>query len=108
MATEPVAAYPGLRNAEQYFGPLTELTKSKGLTVVNQPYEFRVGTRLLMRGDFSKDMGPIKMHQGTLVMMDKGHVVSFTFIGGSEDEVDELVERLSFISSHPGPSRKRP
>jgi hypothetical protein len=96
IATEPAAAYPGLKNAEQYFGPLTELTKSKGLTVVNQPYEVSVGTRPLMRGDFTKEMGTLKMYQSTLVMMDKGSVVSFTFIGGSEDEVDELVERLSF------------
>jgi hypothetical protein len=29
-------------------------------------------------------------------MMEKGYVVSFTFIGGSEDEVDELVGYLSF------------
>ena len=36
------------------------------------------------------------MHQSTLVMIEKGYVVSFTFIGGSEDEVDELVEGLSF------------
>src|SRR5690242_1242027 len=37
FAAEPASAYPGLRNAEHYFGPLTELTKSKGLTVINQP-----------------------------------------------------------------------
>jgi hypothetical protein len=96
LAAEPVAAYPGLKSAEQYFGPLTELTKSKGLTVVNPPYEFSVGTRQLVRGDFNKDIGPLQMHQSTLVMVDRGYVVSFTLIGGSADEVDGLVERLSF------------
>jgi hypothetical protein len=98
IAAEPASAYPGLKNVEQYFGPLTELTKSKGLSAVNPPYEVSVGTRPLMRGDFLKDMGPLKLHQSTLVIMDKGSVLSFTFIGGSEDEVDELVERLSFTS----------
>jgi hypothetical protein len=29
-------------------------------------------------------------------MIEKGYVVSFTFIGGSEDEVDEVVGYLSF------------
>jgi hypothetical protein len=96
FAAEPASAYPGLRNAEHYFGPLTELIKSKGLTVVNQPYDFPVGARLMVRGDFSKPLGNLIMHQSTLVMMGKGYVVSFTFIGGSEDEVDELMEGLSF------------
>ena len=48
----------------------------------------------LVRGDFSKPLGNLTMHQSTLVMIEKGYVVSFTFIGGSEDEVDDLVERL--------------
>ena len=43
IAAEPASLYPGLRSAEQYFGPLTELTKAKGLTVLNEPYDFRVG-----------------------------------------------------------------
>ena len=55
-----------------------------------------MGARQLVRGDFSKPLGNLTMHQSTLVMMEKGYVVSFTFIGGSEDEVDELVEGLSF------------
>ena len=96
VAAEPASSYPGLRNAEQYFEPLTALTKSKGLTVVNEPYEFLVGTMQLLRGDFSKALGKLTMHQSTLVVMEKGYVVSFTFIGGSENEVDELVEGLRF------------
>jgi len=96
VAAEAVSSYPGLQNAEQYFGPVTELTKSKGFTVVNEPYEFRVGTAQLVRGDFSKPLGSLTMHQSTLVMIEKGFVVSFTFIAGSEDEVDQLIEGLSF------------
>jgi hypothetical protein len=95
VAAEAVSSYPGLQNAEQYFGPVTELTKSKGFTVVNEPYEFRVGTAQLVRGDFSKPLGSLTMHQSTLVMIEKGFVVSFTFIAGSEDEMDQLIEGLS-------------
>ena len=29
-------------------------------------------------------------------MLRKGDVVSFTFIAGSDDELDELIEKLSF------------
>ena len=96
IAAEAAFSYPGLRSAEQYFEPLSAVTKSKGLTVVNEPYEFRVGTQQLVRGDFSKPFGHLTMHQSTLAMIEKGYVVSFTFIGGSEDEVDGLVESLSF------------
>jgi hypothetical protein len=96
VAAETASSYPGLQNPEHYFGPLTELTKSKGLTVVNEPYDYRVGGKQLVRGDFSKPLGNLTMRQSTLVMMEKGYVVSFTFIGGSEDEVDELLEGLSF------------
>ncbi|HXM61183.1 MAG TPA: hypothetical protein VN950_10030 [Terriglobales bacterium] len=106
VAAEEVASYPGLRSAEQYFGPLTELTKSKGLAVVNEPYEFRVGETQLVRGDFGKPLGNLIMHQSTLVMIEKGYVVSFTFIAGSQDEVDELVEGLSFGRKETPAARK--
>ncbi len=96
IAAEPASSYPGLRSAEQYFGPLTELTKAQGLTVVNEPYDFRVGTVQLVRGDFSKAIGKLTMSQSTLVMIEKSYVISLTFIGGSEDEVDELVASLKF------------
>jgi hypothetical protein len=97
VAAEPASSYPGLRTAEQYFGPLTELIKSKGLKVVNDPYDYRVGAVPLVRGDFSKPLGNLTMHQSTLAMLEKGYIVSFTLIGGSEDEVDGLVESLSFV-----------
>src|SRR5579862_5784745 len=63
IAAEPTSSYPGLRTAEQYFDPLTAVTKSKGLAVVNEPYEFQVGTMQLVRGDFSKPLGNLTMHQ---------------------------------------------
>jgi hypothetical protein len=96
VAAEPASSYPELRSAEQYFGPITALTKSKGLTVVNEPYGFPIGTMQLVRGDFRKPLGSLTMHQSTLVMMEKGYVVSFTFIGGTENEVDDLVAGLTF------------
>src|ERR1700688_3398967 len=84
IAAEAASSYPGLRSPEQYFGPLTDLTKAKGLTVVNEPYDFPVGTMQLVRSDFSKLIGKLTMRQSTLVMIEKGYVVSLTFIAGSE------------------------
>jgi hypothetical protein len=101
IATESAAAYPGLKDAAQYFGPLNEVTKAQGFAAVGDPYEFPVGTKTLARGDFQKDVGTRVMRQSTLVMLSRGYVVSFTFIGGTEDEVEELIGGLSFA-----PSRK--
>jgi len=33
------------------------------------------------------------------VMLRKASIVSFTFIGGSQDEIDELIEKLVFPAS---------
>jgi hypothetical protein len=41
------------------------------------------------------------MWQSTLVMIDKGEIVSFTFVGGSEDEIDQLIGQLSFTRTVP-------
>lgn len=96
IAAESVASYAGLKTAAEYFGPLTELTTSKGFKVVNEPYEFSLGAKQLVRGDFSKEVASHPMRQSSLAVLAKGFVVSFTFVAGSEDEVDELVGNLSF------------
>jgi hypothetical protein len=106
VAAEPASSYPGLQNAAQYFGPLTELTKSKGLKVVNGPYDYPMDAKQFVRSDFSKPLGNLTLHQSTLVLMEKGYLVSFTFIGGTEDEVDELMEGLKFAGKESSPPPK--
>jgi hypothetical protein len=36
------------------------------------------------------------MRQCTLVLLAKGQIVSFTFIAGTEDELDDLMDGLHF------------
>lgn len=96
IAAESVSAYPGLKTALDYFGILTQLTTDKGFKGVGEPAEISVGTRVLIRGDFSKEMGKNTIHQTALVFLEKSYVVSFTLIGSSEDEVNALIENLSF------------
>jgi len=105
IAAEPVASSPGLKSAADYFGPLTELTTAKGFKVVSTPYKFALGGRPSVRGDFSKDLGKLTMQQASLVELARGYVVSFTFLSGSAEEADALIERLSFAG---GSSGKRP
>jgi hypothetical protein len=98
IAVESVAAYPGLKEAAQYFGPVTEIAQARGFEIANEPYEFTVGTKNLARGDFQEDVGKRVLMQSTLVMLARGYAVSFTFIGGTEDEIEELIGGLSFAA----------
>ena len=112
IAAEPQSSYPTLKTAEDYFAPLAEVITAKGFKAVNDPYAFPVGATELIRQDFSheqedrsendhpeKDL-PAKdrpmMYQSTLVLLSHGAIVSFTFLAPSEDDVDNLIENLSF------------
>jgi hypothetical protein len=105
VAAEAASAYPDMRNKAQYFDLVTASAKSKDLKVVNEPYDYSRGTMQLVRGDFSKPLGNLTLHQSTLVMMQKGYFVSFTFIGGSEDEVDGQIESLFIAKGSPLPPK---
>src|ERR1700686_5013074 len=94
IASESAASYPGLKKAEDY------------------PYALEVESRQLLRADFTKPLSgktssvetssvetsndKLTMRQCTLVMLAKAQIVSFTFIAGSEDELDDLMDGLHF------------
>ena len=96
IVAESAAAYPGLTDAGQYFGPLTEVAKAQGFVVDEEPYEVAIGAKTLVRGDFHKDVATRVMQQSTLAWLVKGYAVSITVIGGTDDEVEELVDGVSF------------
>ena len=96
IAAEPLANYHGVKTAADYLNPISELAQNRGFKVVAEPYAFAIGTKQLARADFSKERGKLTMWQSSLVMIEKGSIVSFTFIGGSEDEVNDLIASLSF------------
>jgi len=101
IAAERLSAYSNMKAAADYFGQITELAAAKGFHAENDPHDFSLGTTHLVRGDFSKARGTLTMRQSSLVMVEKGYVISFTFIGGSEDEISELIEKLSFGAKKP-------
>ena len=97
IASESVVSYPGLKKAEDYLAPLTELATSKGFKADGEPYALQVESRQLLRADFVKPLsGKLTMRQCTLVLLAKGQIVSFTFIAGTEDELDDLMDGLHF------------
>jgi hypothetical protein len=102
IASESTASYPGLKTAEDYLGPLSELATAKGFKPDGEPYAIEVESRQLVRADFIKALSlkstsdKLSMRQCTLVLLAKGQIVSFTFIAGSEEEVDDLMDGLHF------------
>lgn len=100
IAAESAASYPDLKEAAQYFFPLTEVAKAQGFTADEDPYEIALGAKTLVRGDFHKDVGTRVMHQSTLAMVSHGYAISITVIGGTDDEVEDLIDGLTF--SGPG------
>src|ERR1700687_712095 len=100
IASESAASYPGLKKAEDYLGPLTELATSKGFKAEGEPYALEVESHQLLRADFIKPLNDtLTMRQCTLVLLAKGRIVSFTFIAGSEDELDDLMDGLHFSAA---------
>jgi hypothetical protein len=99
IAAESVEAYPGLKEAVQYFDPLTEVAKAQGFVVDEEPYEIALGSKVLVRSDFHKDVGTRVMRQSTLAWLARGYAVSITVIGGTEDEVEELIDGVEFGGS---------
>jgi hypothetical protein len=96
IATESAAAYPGIKDAAQYFGPISEVTKANGFLVVNEPYDFPVDAAPIVREDFKKDVRAGTMWQSTLAMLRKGYIVSFTFMAGSDEEINGNLDYLKF------------
>jgi len=96
IAAENRTSYPGLKTAADYFGPISEIAEQQGFKAEDGLYSFPVGTKQLVRGDFTKMRGKLEMRQSSLVMIVKGNIISFTFIAGSKDEVEDLIASLSF------------
>jgi hypothetical protein len=102
IASESASSYPGIKRVKDYLGPLAELAKAKGFKADGEPYEVDVESRQLMRADFVKTLNDqLTMHQCTLILLAKSQIVSFTFIAGSEDDLDELMDGLHFGVAKP-------
>jgi hypothetical protein len=106
IAAEPAANYHGLKTAADYFGAITELSEHRGFKVINEPYLFSIGARQLARGDFSKQRNQLTMWQSSLVMIDRGEIVSFNFVAGSQEELEELIGGLSFPAQAQAPRHR--
>jgi hypothetical protein len=98
IAAESVSDYHAVKQASDYLGPISELAEQRGFKSVSEPYSFPVGAKRLVRADFSKERGKLTMWQSSLVIIERGYIVSFTFVSGGEDDVEELIRNLNFAT----------
>jgi hypothetical protein len=97
IAAESAASYPGLKTAEDYVGPLTEVAAANGFKSSGEPVALEVESRRLVRVDFTKTINDnLTMRQCTLILLTKGRIVSFTFIAESEEALDDIMDGLHF------------
>ena len=89
------AALSGFKTPVEYFESLATLTTAQGFQASQDLRRFLGRPRSWCAGDFSKARGTLTMRQTSLVRVEKGYAVSFTFVAGSEDEVNQLIENLS-------------
>ena len=98
IAAEKLSWFFGIKSTADYFVSIKELAEAKGFKAVNEPYTELIGTKQVIRGDFSKPRGSLTMYQTSLVTIEKGYALSCTLIAGSEDEIGELISRFAFGS----------
>jgi hypothetical protein len=111
VAAERLSSFSGVKTAADYFSSIKELAEAKGFKPINEPYAHSISARQLVRGDFSKPRGSLTMYQTSLAIVEKGYALSFMLIGGSEDEIEKLVENLSFsrkVETETLPRRPQP
>jgi hypothetical protein len=96
IAAEKLSSFSGIKTATDYFVSIKELAEAKGFKAINEPYADPIGSNQLIRGDFSKPRGTVTMYQSSLASLGKGYALSYTFIAGSEDELEKLRGNLSF------------
>jgi hypothetical protein len=102
IATESASTYPGLKTAADYLAPLEEVTTAQGFKPTGDANDLEIDGHPLIRADYSRALtDKITMRQSTLVMLEKGKIVSFTFIAATDDEISDLLERLAFSPSKP-------
>jgi hypothetical protein len=97
IAAESAESYPGLKRAEDYVGPLTEVATANGFKSAGDPVALEVESRRLVRADFIKTINDnLTMRQCTLILLMKRRIVSFTFIAESEEALDDIMDGLHF------------
>ena len=96
IAAEPRDSYPQIKTAADYFGPISDVATQRGFTAVSDPYAFNLGTTRLVREDFRGQHGKSPIFQSSVVIMARRQILSFTFVAGTEDDVEDLIANLSF------------
>jgi hypothetical protein len=106
IAAEARSVYPQIKTASDYFGPLSEIAEQRGLKMDGDPYLFSAGSKRVARADFNGGTEKKPVQQSSLVVLEKGYILSFTFLAASSDEINNLVAGLTFTAGSRKPASK--
>ena len=106
IAIEERSLYPQIKTAADYFGPLSDIAEQRGLKMDGDPYWFAVSGKRVARADFRSGGEKSSGQQTSLVVLEKSYILSFTFLAGSGDEIDNLAANLTFTAGARKPGSK--
>ena len=106
IAVEERSLYPQITTAADYFGPLSDIAEKRSLKMDGDPYWFAVGGKRVARADFRSGGEKSSVQQTSLVVLEKSYILSFTFLAGSGDEIDQLAANLTFTAGVRKPRSK--
>jgi hypothetical protein len=99
IAAEDRASYPQVKAPVDYLGAIAEIAERRGLKMSGDPYAFPVGAKQLARADFVGSSEKTAVRQTSLVLFEKGYILSFTFLSAGDEEIDSLIANLAFTAS---------
>ncbi len=105
ITAESLAAYPDVKTASDYFSVISELARSKGFTVLNEPAEIDIGGVTFLRGDFQKEEEGKPTYQASMVTIRNGYALAATAISGNDEDLTPLLNRVRVFAQ---PSLRKP
>lgn len=98
ITAENLSLYPEAKTVNDYFQSLSDLVKSKGFSVLNEPAQIDMAGVTFLRGDFQKQEGELTTYQATMVAFRKGYVLQVTAITGDEEQLTPMLNRLHIFA----------
>jgi hypothetical protein len=98
VAAEKITHLPGQPTAKDYLLSLRAPKAQRGVRAVREELlPFRVGDLEFLRDDYSGEIAGITIREALFVSVKKGYALIFSFTGGDEKSVEEMVKTMNTL-----------